>query len=185
MRRGLLFSYFALLGLAFMLLEISAIQRLILFLAQPIYATTAVLASFLFFAGLGSAAAPWLTERLGGRLGRWAPFVAITLLAPATQLIEDLLWDHAAGAPLAVRMGAAILLLAPLAFAMGHPFPLGLQRVADRAPRWIPWCWGVNGFLSVIGAAAAPLLALSLGFDGVVLLAVALYLLSGLMLQAL
>jgi hypothetical protein len=174
-RRWPLFLYFSLLGLAFMLLEISAIQRLALFLAQPIYATTAVLASFLVFAGLGSAAAP----RLGPRFGPWTPFVAIALLAPAARLAEELLWDHAAGASLAVRMAAAILLLAPLAFAMGHPFPLGLQRVADRAPGWMPWCWGINGFLSVIGAAAAPLVALSLGFDGVLLVAVALYLLAG------
>lgn len=170
-----LFLYFALLGLAFMLLEISAIQRLILFLAQPIYATTAVLASFLVFAGLGSAAAP----RLARRFGRWGPFVAIAILAPATWIGEGMLWSHAAGAPLPLRMSAVVLLLAPLAFVMGQPFPLGLQRVADRRPRWIPWCWGVNGLLSVIGAAAAPLAALSLGLDGVLLAAIILYVVAG------
>jgi hypothetical protein len=173
--RGALFCYFALLGFAFMVLEISAIQRLILFLAQPTYAMTAVLASFLVFAGLGSAVAP----HVGARLGGWVPFAAIAVLALVTRLLEALLWDHAAGTPIALRMIATILLLAPLAFAMGHPFPLGLQRVADRAPRWIPWCWGVNGFLSVIGAAAAPLIALNLGLDGALLLAVGLYLFAG------
>ena len=173
--RGALLSYFALLGFAFMLLEISAIQRLILFLAQPTYAMAAVLASFLVFAGLGSALAPRLSARLGG----WVPFAAIAVLALVTRLLEALLWEHSSAAPIALRMVAAILLLAPLAFAMGHPFPLGLQRVADRAPSWIPWCWGVNGFLSVIGAAAAPLIALELGLDGVLLLAVGLYLVAG------
>jgi hypothetical protein len=173
--RRALFCYFALLGFAFMVLEISAIQRLILFLAQPTYAMTAVLASFLVFAGLGSAVAP----HVGARLGGWVPFAAIAVLALVTRLLEALLWDHAAGTPIALRMIATILLLAPLAFAMGHPFPLGLQRVADRAPRWIPWCWGVNGFLSVIGAAAAPLIALNLGLDGALLLAVGLYLFAG------
>ncbi|HJU87732.1 MAG TPA: hypothetical protein VJ788_10215, partial [Gemmatimonadota bacterium] len=163
--RGALFAYFALLGLAFMVLEISTIQRLILFLAEPTYAMTAVLASFLVFAGLGSAVAP----RIGARLAWWAPFVAIAVLALATRALESLLWDHAAAAPLAVRMASATLLLAPLAFAMGLPFVVGLQRVADRAPRWIPWCWGVNGFLSVIGAAAAPLIALAVGLDGALL----------------
>ena len=107
------------------------------------------------------------------------PFVAIAILALATRFLEGLLWQHAASAPIALRMIAAILLLAPLAFAMGHPFPLGLQHVADHAPRWIPWCWGVNGFLSVIGAAAAPLIALDLGLDGILFLAVGLYLLAG------
>ncbi|MGH7564596.1 MAG: SAM-dependent methyltransferase, partial [Gemmatimonadota bacterium] len=73
----------------------------------------------------------------------------------------------------------ALALLAPLAFSMGMPFPLGLQRVADRRPDWIPWCWGVNGVLSVIGAAAAPLVALAVGFRGVLLLSAALYVLAG------
>ena len=174
-RRWPMFLYFALLGLAFMLLEITAIQRLILFLAQPIYATTAVLASFLVFAGLGSAAAP----RVRVRFGRWAPFAAIAALAPLTRLAEAWLWSNASAAPLVLRMAATVLILAPLAFAMGHPFAMGLQRVADRDPAWIPWCWGVNGFLSVAGAAAAPLLALAIGFDGVLLVAVLLYLLAG------
>jgi hypothetical protein len=177
--RGALFGYFALLGFAFMLLEISAIQRLILFLAQPAYAMTAVLASFLVFAGLGSAVA----RRVNARLGGWVPFAAIAVLALVTRLLEALLWDQAAGTPIALRMIATILLLAPLAFAMGHPFPLGLQSVADHAPRWIPWCWGVNGFLSVIGAAAAPLIALNLGLDGALLVAVGLYLFAGWMLR--
>ena len=177
--RAALFAYFALLGLAFMVLEISAIQRLVLFLAEPTYSMTAVLASFLVFAGLGSALAP----RVAGRTGWRAPFVAIAVLALVTRFLEELLWDHAAAAPIALRMVAAVLLLAPLAFAMGQPFPLGFQRVADRAPRWFPWCWGVNGFLSVIGAAAAPLIALSVGLDGALLLAVGLYLLAGWLLR--
>jgi hypothetical protein len=88
-------------------------------------------------------------------------------------------------APIAFRVIAVILLLGPLAFAMGHPFPIGLQRVADRAPRWIPWCWGVNGFLSVIGAAATPLIALAVGLDGALLLGVGLYLVSGWLLRSL
>ena len=173
--RVALFSYFALLGLAFMLLEISAIQRLILFLAQPTYAMSAVLASLLVFAGLGSA----VTSRMRVRLGSWGPFAAIVVLASATRMVETLLWDHAAAAPIALRMGAVIVLLAPLAFAMGFPLPIGLQRVADREPAWIPWCWGINGFLSVVGAAAAPVIALSIGLDGALLLAAGLYLCAG------
>jgi hypothetical protein len=39
----------------------------------------------------------------------------------------------------------------------------------------------VNGFLSVVGAAAAPLLAVAVGFGGVIAVAVAAYLLAGLL----
>ncbi|HET6342698.1 MAG TPA: hypothetical protein VFG78_11020 [Gemmatimonadota bacterium] len=170
--------YFALLGLAFMLLEVSSIQRFLLFLAEPATATAVVLAAFLVFAGLGSLSAGRLTAT--GRLrSPWLPFLAIAVLAPLTWLGGQTLWEFFASAPLPARMGLAVALLAPLAFCMGMPFPLGLQRVADSEPGWIPWCWGVNGFLSVAGAAAAPLVALTFGFRGVLLLAAALYLLAG------
>lgn len=173
--RRTLFAYFALLGLGFMLLEVSTIQRLLLFLAEPATATAIVLAAFLVFAGLGSLTAGH------GRAGRspWLPFVAIAILAPLTWLGGQALWAAFAAAPLPARTALALALLAPLAFCMGMPFPLGLQRVADSRPGWIPWCWGVNGFLSVVGAAAAPLVALGIGFRGVLFLAAALYLLAG------
>ena len=171
------FFYFALLGLAFMLLEVSSIQRLLLFLAEPVTATSVVLAAFLVFAGLGSLTAGRLTTT--GQIRPWLPFLAIAALAPLTWLGGQALWGAFAGSLLPVRMALALALLAPLAFCMGMPFPLGLQRVADSEPGWIPWCWGVNGFLSVVGAAAAPLIALTIGFRGVLLLAAAVYLLAG------
>jgi spermidine synthase len=177
-RRPARFVYFALLGVAFMLLEVSSIQRFLLFLAEPVTATSVVLAAFLVFAGLGSLTAGRL--RTTGRFrSPWLPFLAIAALAPLTWLGGQALWEAFAGSPLAVRMALALGLLAPLAFCMGMPFPLGLQRVADTQPEWIPWCWGVNGFLSVVGAAAAPLVALAIGFRGVLLLAAAVYLLAG------
>jgi hypothetical protein len=55
------------------------------------------------------------------------------------------------------------------------PFPLGLSRLADIAPGFIPWAWGLNGFASVAGAVLAMLLAIEAGFRIVVLVAVALY----------
>lgn len=181
--RASLFLYFALLGLAFMLLEVSTIQRLVLFLAEPVYATAVVLAAFLVFAGLGSMVAGHAMRPDTGGYGHaarpWLPFLGIAVLAPLTYAGGEALWAWFAAAPLPARAALALGLLAPLAFSMGMPFPLGLQRVADRRPDWIPWCWGVNGFLSVIGAAAAPLVALGIGFRGVLLVAGGLYLLAG------
>ncbi len=177
-KRAVRFVYFALLGLAFMLLEVSSIQRFLLFLAEPATATAIVLAAFLVFAGLGSLTAGRLTTT-GRFRSPWLPFLAVAVLAPLTWLGGQTLWEFFASAALPARMGLAVALLAPLAFCMGMPFPLGLQRVADSEPGWIPWCWGVNGFLSVTGAAVAPLVALTVGFRGVLLLAAALYLLAG------
>ncbi|MEE8114632.1 MAG: hypothetical protein V3T23_09785, partial [Nitrososphaerales archaeon] len=66
-------------------------------------------------------------------------------------------------------------LIAPLAFCMGMPFPIGLKRLADSAPDFIPWAWGINGFASVISASMATLLAIEFGFTVVLLLALGLY----------
>lgn len=178
---GWLFAYFALLGAGFMLLEISSIQRLVLWLAEPVVSATVVIATFLVFAGLGSRFAPAITARFGAR----APFAAIAVAAPVVYAASLLLWDRASGLPLGGRIVLAVVLLAPLAFLLGIPFPTGLQRVADRRPDWIPWCWGVNGFLSVVGAAATPLIALGLGFDGTLGVAVGLYLAAALVLPRL
>ncbi|MDX1624815.1 MAG: hypothetical protein R3199_12645, partial [Gemmatimonadota bacterium] len=166
-----IFGYFALLGLGFLLLEISAIQRLVLFLAHPVVATATVLGTFLVFAGLGSASA----RRLAGRAEWWLPFAAIALVTPASWLAQFPLWQHAAGWSLVARVAVSVALLAPVAFFLGMPFPLGLARISETRPSWVPWCWGVNGFLSVVAAATAPLLALAVGFRGVLSVSIVLY----------
>jgi hypothetical protein len=79
------------------------------------------------------------------------------------------------GQPDPVRVAMTLALIAPLAFWMGLPFPLGLRRLADRTPDFIPWAWGINGFASVLSAALATLLAVEFGFPVVLLTAVALY----------
>ncbi len=59
---------------------------------------------------------------------------------------------------------------------MGMPFPLGLRQVAEDAPGFVPWAWGINGFASVISAVLATLLAIHFGFTAVIVLALLLYL---------
>jgi hypothetical protein len=56
-------SYFFLLGLAFLFIEMAFIQKFILFLSHPLYSVAVVLAGFLVFAGLGSACSGWPGRR--------------------------------------------------------------------------------------------------------------------------
>src|SRR6516162_2442139 len=56
--------YFLAIGLAFLFVEIASIERFILFLSHPLYATSVVLCASLVFAGLGSGAAAPLEHRL-------------------------------------------------------------------------------------------------------------------------
>jgi hypothetical protein len=80
--------------------------------------------------------------------------------------------------PVVSRCVVAAVTIGPLAFAMGHLFPLGLERAAQVNGALVPWSWAINGFASVTAAAAAPLLAMRFGFSRVVLAAIAAYVLA-------
>ncbi|MFQ5993539.1 MAG: SAM-dependent methyltransferase [Acidiferrobacterales bacterium] len=169
--------YFFALGLAFISVEIAFIQKFILFLHHPLYAVAVVLSGFLLFAGVGSGC-----SRYVARQWQDTGFSAITFAACGIAVISLLYIfflpraaSYLAALPDVARVLIAFALIAPLAFCMGMPFPLGLSRVAVDVPTFIPWAWGINGFASVISAALATLVAIEFGFTGLVLLALAFY----------
>ena len=173
--------YFLAIGLAFLFVEIASIERFILFLSHPLYATSVVLCAFLVFAGLGSGAAAPLERRL--QAWRIAPAITpitlavagIALVALPYLVILPPLFDRLMPLSDFPKILISLSLIAPLAFWMGMPFPLALSRVAAHTPGLVPWAWGVNGCASVLSAVLATLLAMSLGFRTVLLIALALY----------
>jgi spermidine synthase len=176
--------YFLAIGLAFLFVEIASIQRFILFLGHPLYATSVVLCGFLVFAGLGGGAAATLERRLTA----WhiAPGISaitvavggIALVALAQLLVLPPLFDLLMPLSDIAKFAISLALVAPLAFCMGMPFPLALSRLAAQTPGLVPWAWGINGCASVLSAVLATLLAMSFGFRAVVLIALALYFLA-------
>lgn len=171
--RGRVVAYFTALGLAFMFLEIAFIQKFVLYLGHPLYAVSVVLCGILLFAGLGSR----LSDRLGRpeRTVRLASAAIIGLALLYLHFLPEvfrLLPTLADGLRIALALG----LIAPIAFFMGMPFPLGLQRLAGVAPAFIPWAWSINACVSVVAAVLSTWLAVHLGFTMVVALALACYL---------
>ena len=79
------------------------------------------------------------------------------------------------GLPDALRIVISAVLIAPMAFFMGMPFPFGLARVQASDARLVPWAWAINGCASVTGAVLATLLAIHVGFTVVVVVALMLY----------
>ncbi|MGZ8982800.1 MAG: spermidine synthase [Methylotenera sp.] len=172
------FSYFTLIGFAFIFIEITFIQKFTLYLGNPLYAMAGVLYAILLFASMGSRNAPRMLGWLHGK-----GFPAVNLLAAGIALMvllnllaSTLLMQFGVGLPAIVRVIVVMALIAPLAFLMGMPFPAGMARLDAAAPAMLPWAWGVNACATVVGAAVAALLALHLGFNGVATLAVLLYL---------
>jgi spermidine synthase len=168
-------GYFLAIGLAYLFIEIAFLQKFILFLAHPSYAVAVVLCGFLVFSGLGSR---YSTRLLDGRIfnSLLPPMLLLTGLTLLYLPLLPHLFDWLA--PLAGPFKALIslLLIAPLAFCMGLPFPQGLTKVAAAAPHLVPWAWGINGCASLLSTILASLLAIHLGFNLVVILALALYL---------
>jgi len=164
--------YFLSLGLAFLFVEIAFIQKFILFLASPVYAVAVVLCGFLVFAGLGSRVSGRLLDHANPSL---APVVAIGFFVVAYLFLLPPLFEQLIVFPLAGKMAISLLLIAPLAFAMGMPFPLGLSRLGEDQPGLIPWAWAINGCASMLGAVLATVVAIQFGFTVVILAAVGFY----------
>lgn len=163
-------SYFFVLGLAFLWLELPLMQRFILLLDHPTYSFAVVLFAVLVFSGLGSL----LSERLGRHRGR--AILALAVLAVVYAAGTPPLATLVLGLPLAVRVPLAVAVIAPLGLLMGMPFPAGIGALQARRPGLIPWAWGVNGYASVVGAVLAALMALSWGFFWVMVAAGGAYL---------
>ena len=154
--------YFLAIGLAYLVLEIaflSGIQRL---LGDPVIGGAATVGGFLLCSGLGSLAANRIAALPGVTLGRLALVPAVLTIPVFTGLILLALFGGAW--PLGVRLAAVLVLIAPLAFAMGLPFPLGLRWFGARSAALVPWAWGVNGCASVLASPLAMIIAMQWGF---------------------
>ncbi len=169
-------AYFAALGLGFIMVEIALLQRFLLFLGQPIYTYAVVLAGLLIFTGIGShAAGNWGADAEPLRTLKRALLGAIVLV-PITAVITPAVFRACLGLGISWRIAIALLLVAPLGFVLGMPFPLGLRLAMQRSSALGSWAWGVNGFFTVIGTVLALMLGMMIGFRIVLLLACACYL---------
>ena len=172
-RRGRTLLYFGGLGCGFMLVEISMIHSFTLYLGHPVYAAAAIISIVLLLSGIGS----YLSTRLNA-----SPMLISTINTTVAGL---LLLYSVALAPLLQRTLSlslpgrsvmALVLLTPLALAMGFPFPLGLKRLSRQNDAAVPWAWGINGSFSVVSTMLAAILAVQLGFSALLGIAAAAYL---------
>ncbi|MBI4519129.1 MAG: hypothetical protein HY699_25340 [Deltaproteobacteria bacterium] len=156
------FVFFAAIGVGFMLIEISQMQRLIVFLGHPTYGLSVVLFSLLLSSGLGSYAtqlgrAPGAVTSPALRLGLLlAVLIIFGLLTPSA-----ITWLQESST--AVRIVAATAILLPLGFFMGMAFPLGMQLASAHSAAITPWLWGINGATSVCASVLALVIALTWG----------------------
>jgi len=168
--------YFIALGLGYILIEMVFIQRFVLFLGHPTYAITVVVFLMLLASGLGSLnSSRWIkTERSLRPL-----IAAIALIAACYCLMLPMVLTPLVGLPLPAKLIITALLIAPLAFLMGMPFPTGLRALSLKATGTVEWAWALNAGASVLGSAFAIVIALEFGLTVVLLTAAIIYALAG------
>jgi hypothetical protein len=160
--------YFSGIGLGYMFVEMVLIQSFILYFGQPVYAAAAVITALLVLSGFGSYTSRYFTRSKKYLQLVFAAIIVLLLLYSflLRPVLQQTMHVSMAGKALIV-----FLLIAPLAFCMGIPFPAGLWLVA-RSDEWeVAWPWGINGCVSVISAVLATMIAVEAGFVAVLLLA--------------
>lgn len=167
-------SYFGCLGGGFMLIEVALLQRFVLLLGHPVYSLTVTLFALLIGTGLGS----MLSRRVPDvrvRDAAIAACLAVAVIAVLWATILPVLVRAAIASPLGARIGIAVALMLPAGMVMGMPLPAGVRLLSERQPDLIPWAWGINGALSVLGATLAVFVAMNWGFSVTLLCGAALY----------
>jgi spermidine synthase len=185
--------YFIAVGLGYIMVEIAFIQRFVLFLGHPTYALTVVIFLLMLSSGAGS-----LFSRM------WLPrteLVWIPLLLVIVTLVADIFFlpDRLAalvGMSLGYRELVSAVILIPLGFVMGMPFPTGLRAFATLpAPEFpagqsasdnaVEWAWAMNAAASVLGSVLAMVIAIQFGLTVTLVCGTGAYLLAMALMPAL
>ena len=151
-------AYFLMIGIAFMFVEITLIQRMSLFLGHPIYGLAIVLFSIILTTGLGSLlsarAAPLVTPGLVG----W-PLLLAAYIALLPSWLDNVL-DQTETGSLIVRATVCLAVMIPAGLLMGFMFPVGMRLCNRIDTRITPWLWAVNGAAGVLATGGAVLVGI-------------------------
>lgn len=157
------------------MIEIVMIQLFSLLLGEPVYTFAIVLSALLLFTGIGA----YISGRISNAgLALRNAITALAILLLLASLFLPPLLRQAIALPMNGRILVSILLVMPLGILLGMPFPSGIRLLSNQAPALIPWAWGVNGFFTVIGSVIALMLSMTIGFQAVLWITIAIYLLS-------
>lgn len=158
--------YFFCIGVAFMAVEIVLIQQYSLLIGSSIYCVATVLLTLLLASGLGSRRAVVASDR--------TVFLFIAAWLVLDALFFGLVATWCGAFPQFPRMVVSAVLIFPLGYFMGMPFPKGALRVGEL----IDWGFSVNGAASVLGSVLVLMVSFAWGFSLALIFAAAVYLIA-------
>ncbi len=165
--------YFSCLGSGFIIVELVLIQIFMKLIGYPLYTYSVVVFALLVAAGTGSV----ISEKMKiSPDNRWLiPFVGTLVTNALLLLLYPAYFDLFLQTPTVVRMLAAIVLIFPVGFFMGMPFPLGIMTIKNQPQGSIAWAWAMNGLFTVIGGISSVLLSTYAGFRVTLIVAMVVY----------
>jgi len=155
---------FILIGVGFMIIEVTLFQKLILYLGSPTISLSVLLSSLLVGMGIGS--------YFGKRIQPENPqkrlkivSLAVVMIGIFTILFGPYLLNKLLIYSQVLRSIMCFVLLLPCGFFLGIPFPSALELLKlAKLDKYIPWMYGVNGSMSVLGSVLAVILSMACGY---------------------
>lgn len=171
--------FFAAIGCAYMLIEISQLSRLTVYLGHPIYGLAVALFLLLLSSSIG---AFWSDSFLKNSKERrkkinlifGSLLTGLLLYAVLTPMIIDK--TDGLNNPLRILISA--FLLVPIGFLMGVPFPLAMTMARERKDSSTALYWGINGATSVMSSVLAVAISIQFGITAAFVTGAVFYLLA-------
>lgn len=152
--------YFAIIGFAYMVVEIILMQKFQRFIGAPTLALIVTLGGLLLFSGIGSFVSSFFPKKI-----LYICFAAIPLVLLLMLLFMNNIFDACGDMETIPKMFIAILMLFPVTFLMGIPFPHVTERIKkDISVEYGTLMFGISGAFSTIGATSAILFNVSYGY---------------------
>ncbi len=175
--KALTVLYFACLGAGYIMVEVGLIAHFVMALGNPTISASVLITGMLVFSGVGALTSERALPHM--RIVMPILFVAVGAMLILYGLFLGQALDAIGAFPYPARLVSCFLLIAPPAFLMGFPMPIAMTTLGRLGKdHMFVWAWGVNGCFSVIGAAAAPVIATNFGLAAVIEVAGFAYLLA-------
>lgn len=152
------------LGAGFIFLELALFQKLILYLGSPTISLSILLCSLLVGMGLGSISGVMFENK--DSYQRLFYFSAYILVGGIIAIIlYPLILESLLGHDRYIRAFITFLLILPLGFLLGVPFPTSIRILENhQLDKYIPWMYGVNGAMTILGSVLTVVVSMLYGF---------------------
>lgn len=156
--------FFAAIGCAFMLIEISQLSRLTIYLGHPIYGLAVALFLLLLSSSIGAFwSGTFLKDTQKRNKRATLVLAALIVLLIAYSIVTPVIVDVADGLSTILRILVSAILLVPVGFLMGVPFPLAMTLARERKDPSTALYWGINGATSVTSSVLAAAISIQFG----------------------